>query len=52
MNQLRKRIGRVDITYEELEDELEYNFDRKEFLKKEVKKLEDDRDFLRKNKLG
>ena len=47
MDQLRKRIGHTEITYKELVDELEYNFERKEDLKREVKKLDEDKEELR-----
>ena len=47
MDQLRRRIGRYEITYDELEDELEYNYHRKEDLKKDVQKLEEDNTYLR-----
>ena len=50
MDQLRRRIGRYDITYDELEDELEYNYHRKEDLKKDVQKLEEDNTYLRATK--
>ena len=46
MDQLRKRLGHSNITYEELEDELEYNFKRKEDLKKEVRNIQEKYDDL------
>ena len=49
MNQLRKRLGHHNVTYEELEDELEYNFGRKEDLKEEVKNLEEKNKELQRN---
>ena len=46
MDQLR-RIGWYEIEYDDLEDEPEYNYQRKEDLKKDVKKLEEDSTYLR-----
>ena len=47
MNQLRKRLGQRSPSYEEVVEELEYNFERKEDLKSDIKKLEEDNDHLR-----
>ena len=47
MNQLRNRIGRSKPLYEDLEDELDYNFGRKEELKRDLEKLEEENDKLR-----
>ena len=47
MDQLQKRMGRKTISYEELVDELEYNFRRKEELKKDLEKLDKENDDLR-----
>ena len=47
MNQLRNRIGRSKPSYEDLEDELDYNFGRKEELKRDLEKLEEENDKLR-----
>ena len=47
MDQLRKRLGRRSISYEELEDELEYNFRRKEDLKKDLENLQEENEELK-----
>ena len=47
MNQLRNRIVRSKPSYEDLEDELDYNFGRKEELKRDLEKLEEENDKLR-----
>ena len=47
MDQLRRRIGCHTITYEELEGEYEYDFKRKEDLKKEVRQLDEEKEELR-----
>ena len=47
MDPLRMRIGRHTITYEELEGESEYDFKRKEDLKKEVRQLDEEKEELR-----
>ena len=40
MDQLRRRLGHYNVSNADLEDELEYNFGRKEELKEKVKDLE------------
>ena len=47
MEQLRRRIGRHEVKYDEIEDELEYNYQRKEELKRDVQRLEEDNTYLR-----
>ena len=46
-NKCTKKNGHKTLSYEELEDECEYNYRRKEELKKEVQRLKDDNDELR-----
>ena len=47
MEHCRKRTGHAKLSYNELEDELEYNLERKDTLKKQIKKLEDEKEDLR-----
>ena len=47
MEQLRRRIGQHEVKYDEIEDELEYNYQRKEELKRYVQRLEEDITYLR-----